>query len=102
MIITDEAKKLMLEVLEEDKKNVIKVEVISRGCHGQLYLDTIISNDFELINDVPVQIDNTSKEYLDKIIFDVVNGNLAYRVDGETGCGGCSGCSSDCGACNNQ
>lgn len=99
MIITDEARKLMLEVLEEDKKNVIKIEVVSRGCHGQLYLDTIISNDFELINEVPVQIDNTNKEYLNKIIFDVVNGNLTYRVEGESGCGGCSGCSDGCNGC---
>ena len=42
MIITDNAKKIMLAVLQEDKKNVITIEVIKQGCHGQLYLDTII------------------------------------------------------------
>ena len=36
MVITDNAKKIMLDVLEEDKKNVIKIEIIKQGCHGQL------------------------------------------------------------------
>ena len=27
MVITDNAKKIMLDVLEEDKKNVIKIEI---------------------------------------------------------------------------
>lgn len=101
MIISDEARDLMLKVLKEDKKNVIKVEIIKQGCHGQLYLDTIISNDFELINNVPVQIAECDREYLDKIIFDARNGNLTFRIDGEGcgGCGGCSSCSDDCEGC---
>ena len=95
MIISDNAKNIMLNVLEEDKKNVIKIEIIKQGCHGQLYLDTIISNDFELINDVPVQISNEDREYLDHVIFDEQDGNLTFRLDNVSGCGGCSGCNED-------
>lgn len=97
MIITDNAKKIMLDVLEEDKKNVIRIEIIKQGCHGQLYLDTIISNDFELINDVPVQISNDDRDYLDNVIFDTQNGNLTFRLANVTGCGSCGGCDDDNG-----
>lgn len=101
MVISDGARDLMLKVLEEDGKNVIKVEIIKQGCHGQLYLDTIISNDFELINNVPIQISDVDREYLDSIIFDVRNGSLTFRVDGEVGCGGChNDCSGGCEGCN--
>ena len=100
MIITDSAKELILKVLEEDQKNVVKIEIIKQGCHGQLYLDTIISNDYELINDVPIQINNEDKEYLENITFDTKNGNLVFTVEGGCGCGGCgSDCESDEGCC---
>ena len=100
MIITDNAKKIMLAVLQEDKKNVITIEVIKQGCHGKLYLDTIISNDFELINDVPVQITDEDRDYLDNVIFDEQNGNLTFRLNNVTGCGSCGGCSDNsCDGC---
>lgn len=107
MIITDSAKELILKVLEEDQKNVVKIEIIKQGCHGQLYLDTIISNDYELINDVPIQINQEDKEYLENITFDTKNGNLVFTVAGGCGCGGCGGdcegtdegCCSDGGCC---
>lgn len=99
MIITDSAKELILKVLEEDKKTVVKVEIVRKGCHGQLYLDTIISNDYELINDVPVQIADVDREYLDNIVFDVRNGNLVFTTN-QSGCGGCSGCNDECEGCN--
>lgn len=99
MVITDSAKELILKVLEEDNKNVVKIEVVSSGCHGQLYLDTIISNDYELINDVPVQISEIDKEYLDNVTFDSRNGNLIFTLS--NGCGGCGGCGSNetCESC---
>lgn len=97
MVITDSAKELILKVLQEDNKNVVKIEVVSSGCHGQLFLDTIISNDFELINDVPVQISEIDKEYLDNVTFDTKGGNLIFTLNNS--CGGCTGCGSDDEGC---
>lgn len=99
MVISDSARDLMFKVLEEDGKNVIKVEIIKKGCHGQLYLDTIISNDYELINDVPVQISNEDKEYLEGIHFDVKDGNLVFSFPNMSCSSGCSGCGGNCEDC---
>lgn len=102
MQISDSAKVILENMLEEEGKNCLTFFVQGHGCHSQLCMDFIVVSEANQINGLNVEMNEETSRMLEDIILDANDGNLVIRSTAPaTGCGGCSGCASDegCGGC---
>lgn len=98
MQITDSAKTIILEMLEEEQKNGVTFFTEGQGCQTRLVMDYIAVTDGPTINGIFVDMSEETSRLLEDIILDARDGRLVIRSNAPaSGCGGCSGCGSDSG-----
>lgn len=95
MKITDEAKSVLQNTMKENNLDGLRV-VIQETCCGKspvVGFDTYAQDETpEIINEIPVVIEEDAKEDIENVVIDLVNGELALLNTVCSCSGGCSGC----------
>lgn len=94
MQITDSAKVLLEQMLEEEKQNCIQFFLQDAGCHKRLCMNFISVSEGNQINGIYVEMDNETSYMLQEIILDAQDGSLMIASTAPAG-----GCGSGCGGC---
>ena len=104
--ITENAKKALFEVLEEQKKqdHYLRISIAGMGCCGPTYglsLDNEIKEDDKttIINDVNIVYNNELEKSIDNLTVDYVDNEFGkgFIVEDETASSDCGGSCSGCG-----
>lgn len=96
MIITDEARDLLKQLMEEEHKDCLTIEINDCACHSQLIVDfTWEANPTHIINGLPVKMSQQVAEKLSNTTINVKNGKLTFKDTNS-----CAGCNKDCQDCN--
>ncbi len=100
MVITDEARVILENMLKEEGKNTLTIDEIEET--NQLLIDTANMENVPLINGIAVKMNDAAMERLENVVLDAYNDtDLVFYYQG--GChGNCAGCSSDCGGCSEE
>lgn len=109
MQITDNAKVVLEQMLNEEGKNAVVFMIQGEGPNTQLAMDFAMVNEPDMIiNGINVQMDYQTFVMLQDIILDFREGRLLIMNAAPSPCGGCGGgcgggCSTDgdcgCGGC---
>jgi len=96
MLITDEAKVIVLKGLEANKCDCLKATLKKSGCGSSVSFSLAnLSSDVqaETINDIPVIMDEETKKRIEQLTLYVENGELLFQDDAPSTCSSCSSCS---------
>lgn len=89
MIITDEARPLVLEALEQNNADSLEVAVLRSCCSSSWILGyrKLKEGDTpEIINGIPVIMDEEGKKWADNVTLEARDGELNLRDDNPPSC----------------
>ncbi|MDD7281906.1 MAG: hypothetical protein PUH10_07980 [Erysipelotrichaceae bacterium] len=98
MKITDSAKVILEQILDQENKNCITFFTQGEGCQTRLCMDCIVVTDAMQNNGLYVDMSEETARLLEDITLDAEDGNLV--ITSMHSCGSsCSSCSGGCGGC---
>lgn len=96
MKITNKAKKILAEILAQNKMDTVVISVAKSGCcGGSINLDLADSKDCQnvkQVNGLNISVSAEDEKALDDITFDTEGQNIVIKSGKSSGCGCCDGC----------